>query len=146
LTYHELARDSLAAFCVVQGMATIALDLNRTHASHPQWLGHARFHVVWQTATVAALSVLEVVVLLAGEPYEARRFFLVLALAGAPVSGFFAALFTRSIYGGTLSDPGGIPPLKVKVGARILRIDMNVVAEILAVVVLTALFFMYRAD
>lgn len=145
MTYHDLARDSLAAFCIVQGAATIALDLNRTHATHPQWLGHARFHVVWQTATVAALSVFEVIVLFIGGSNHPQGFFFVLLLAAAPVFGFFAALLARSIYGGTLSDPGGIPPMRVRIGARMLRIDLNLATEVLAVVFLTALFLMYRA-
>jgi hypothetical protein len=145
LTYHDLARDSLAAFCVVQGAATIALDLNRTHASHPQWPGHARFHVVWQTATIAALSIFEVIVLFFRGASHPQRFFFVLVLAAAPVFGFFAAFLTRSIYGGTLSDPGGIPPLNVRIGTRTLRIDLNLATEVIAVAFLTALYFTYRA-
>src|SRR3954465_47010 len=104
------ARLLLALFCAVQGLATIVLDLNRTHAAHPQWLGHARFHVVWQTATVAILTIPEGVILSFRGPLESERFYLVALLACVPMIGFFAALVTRYLYGGTLSDPNGISP------------------------------------
>src|ERR1700736_2148177 len=58
---HQLiARVLLATFCGLQGTATAAIDLSRTHAKHPAWPGHARFHVVWQTANVLVLSVFEI--------------------------------------------------------------------------------------
>jgi len=137
------ARFLLAIFCGVQGLATIILDLNRTHAAHPQWLGHARFHVVWQTATVATLAALEVGLLAFPGPLMSERFYLVALLAYAPMIGFFAALVTRHLYGGTLSDPGGIPPVRFKLGGREMKVDMNLVAEIagiITVAVIAALF------
>lgn len=139
-----LARDLLAVFCILQGLATIALDLNRTHAAHPQWLGHARFHVVWQTGTVVALAAVECGLLLSHGPGEDQRFYLAALLAALPMFGFFAALSTRSIYSGTLSDPGGIPSLRLTLSGRQFRIDMNLVAEIAGVITVLALVALYR--
>jgi hypothetical protein len=145
LTYQLLARDLLALYCAVQGAATIALDLNRTHAANPLWLRHARFHVVWQAATTAALAVVELALLFAFGPLTARRFYLVVVLAALPVFGFFAALITRSIYGGTLSDPNGIQPLTIRRAETTLRIDLNLGAEIMASVVLAAILLVFRS-
>jgi hypothetical protein len=58
--------------------------------------------------------------------------------------GFFAALITRHIYGGTLSDPGGIPPLRLKLGGRDMQIDMNLVAEIAGVITVAGIVGLYR--
>ena len=51
-----IARVALTALSAVQGCAQVAIDVNRTHATHPRWPGHARFHVVWQSLTVLLLS------------------------------------------------------------------------------------------
>ena len=141
---HGTARTLLAAFCAIQGFATIALDLNRTHAAHPQWLGHARFHVVWQTGTTAALAIVEVALLAADGPLVSMRFYLATLLASLPMFGFFAALLTRGIYGGTLSDPGGIPSLRITVRKRQALIDLNLVAEIAGVFTVAALVAMFH--
>lgn len=135
----------LAAFCAIQGVATIALDLNRTHAAHPQWLGHARFHVVWQTGTIAALAIVEVSLLSFNSLRETERFYLAALLASLPIFGFFAALLSRRLYGGTLSDPGGIPPLDIRVRGRQTRIDMNLVAEIAGALTVATLVVIFRS-
>jgi hypothetical protein len=144
LTHQQLARDLLAAFCAMQGAGTIALDLNRTHAANPLWLHHARFHVVWQAATTAALAVVELTLLFAFGPLTAHRFYLALVLAALPASGFFAALVTRGIYGGALSDPNGIPPLTIRRGKKTLRVDLNLVVEIAAVILLAGVLWLFR--
>ena len=141
---HAVARILLTVFCIVQGLATAVLDLNRTHAAHPQWLGHARFHVVWQTGTVVALAAVECVLLWHHGPDEAERFYLATLLACLPIFGFFAALLTRGVYGGALSDPGGIPPLRARVGTRKLMIDMNLVAEVAGFLAVLAIALLYR--
>lgn len=141
---HFIARVLLAIFCVVQGGATLVLDLNRTHAAHPHWLGHARFHVVWQAATTATMALFEVALLLSKGAFESERFYLAAALAVMPVIGFFAALFTRRVYGGTLSDPGGIPSARFILRGREVRIDLNLAAEVAALVTLTGLVWLFR--
>ena len=138
------ARLLLAVFCVVQGIATVILDLNRTHAAHPRWLGHARFHVVWQTMTVAVLALVEAILLWYPGPFVSERFYLVTILACAPMIGFFAALITRHVYGGTLSDPGGIPPLRLRLGEREIEVDMNLVAEIAGVITVGGIVALYQ--
>ena len=144
MTHRELARGLLAGFCALQGVATIALDMNRTHASNPVWLRHARFHVVWQTGIVAVLAVMEIVLLYSTHPLPSERFYLVVVLTSVPVAAFFAALVTRRIYGGALSDPNGIPPLRIQYRRAIWRFDMSLVAEVIAVLVLAYVVWIYR--
>jgi hypothetical protein len=145
VNHQSIACVLLAAFCGLQGTATAVIDLNRTHATHSGWLGHARFHVVWQTATLAVLSVLEIALVLAPGPATTLRFYLTAILAGAPLLGFFTALFARKLYNGTLSDPGGIPPWTVFVRGKQFRIDLNAVMEILGLLSLAAIVAIYRA-
>jgi hypothetical protein len=141
---HWIARMLLGTFCIVQGLATIVLDMNRTHAAHPQWLGHARFHVVWQTGTTAALSILEVALLWFPGELEAERFYLVALLACMPMIGFFVALVMRHLYGGTLSDPGGISPVRFTLLDRQIQLDMNLVAEVAGMISLTIIIWLYH--
>ena len=142
---HQLiARVLLGIFCCLQGIATSAIDLGRTHARHPGWLGHARFHVTWQTANVLVLSVFEIALVAKRGPLMNCRFDIAAAFAGAPILGFFLALFTRKLYGGTLSDPGGMPAWIVRVRGKQFHVDLNVVAEILGLASLAAIVELYR--
>jgi hypothetical protein len=111
VTNQVTARDLLAGLCFVQGLATLVIDLNRTHATNPDWPGHARFHLVWQAATYAWLALLEIVLVLAEGPFQEQRLYLAAILAGAPMFGFFAALIWRGNYRGTLSDLNGMQPV-----------------------------------
>lgn len=144
MTNQAVARDLLAALCCLQGLATLAIDLNRTHATNPEWPGHARFHLVWQTAAFAWLAVLEVLLVLATGPLQEQRFYLVAILAGIPMLGFFSAFICRRIYKGTLSDPNGMRPLIITVRGSSLRIDLNLVAETIGVLALAAIAAIYR--
>lgn len=144
MTHQQMACDLLGFFCASQGVATLALDLNRTHAANPLWLHHARFHVVWQATTTAALAGVELALLFAFGAVTPGRFYLVLSLAGLPVFGFFAALLSRQIYGGTLSDPNGIRPMMIRSGSKVYRVDLNLVAEIAAIFSIAVILVLYR--
>ena len=144
MTHQAIARDLLAALCGLQGLATLAIDCNRTHATNPEWPGHARFHLVWQVTTIAGLALLEVVLVLASGPFQEQRFYLAAVLASIPMLSFFAAFITRGIYKGTLSDPNGVPPATITVRGSTLRIDINLVAELCGLLALAVIIALYR--
>lgn len=143
MDHRTLACGLLTVLCGVQGIATLAIDLNRTHAANPEWPGHARFHLVWQVMTAALLSAFEVALLWWSGPAEPRRFFLVLFLASVPCLAFLIALLSRRIYGGSLSDPNGIPRARIALGRIVFHADLNLVAVLAALVSLALITAIY---
>ncbi len=144
MTHLELARDSLVLLCAIQGLATMAIDLSRTHATNPLWAAHARFHVVSQTAIAVMLTLIELALVLVGGPFEAQRFYLAAMLAAVPMFGFLAALLGCRAYGGALSDPNGIQPVKVHVSGRTVRVDLNLAIILGGLAALGAIIAIYR--
>jgi hypothetical protein len=139
-----IARVLLSLLCGIQGIATPVIDLNRTHATNPAWVRHARFHVVWQTLTMVLLAVVEVAVIWGGWMDAERGFYLAAMLAALSPAAFLLSFAVRGWFGGALSDVNGIQPLRVVIGGRALLIDMNLVAVIAAVISLAAFVAIYR--
>jgi hypothetical protein len=144
--HHQTARLLLSALCAVQGLATLAIDLNRTHATNPLWPGHARLHLVWQSMTVALLSSVELGLLWFAGAFGLspdQCFFLAALLASLSCFGFLLALLSRRLYAGTLSDKNGIPPARFSAAGRTLSIDMNLAAIVAALLSLGILIKLY---
>lgn len=127
---------------MTQGLATLKIDLHRSHATNPLWLPHARFHLVWQVFNLALLSLAEVA--LVWGPFAEGCFYLAACLIALTLVGFWGALATMRLYAGALFDRNGILPLKVKVGGRILRVEMNTVAVLCGSIVLLIAVAIYR--
>lgn len=142
--HHGIERLLLSALAGVQGLASLFIDLNRTHAANPSWVGHARFHVVWQVFTSALLALVTLALLWWTGPYPDERFYLAALLTSFPMLGFIFALVTRSLYGGTLHDPIGIPPAKLRIGGRLREFDMNAVIVFVALAILIAVALSFR--
>jgi len=142
MDHATVARALLSFLCAVQGIATMVIDLNRTHATNPDWPGHARFHLVWQIAMAAILAALELALLWWRGPAEEQRFYLALFLAGAPSIAFLIALLCRKRYGGSLSDPNGIPRARIPMFNA--HADLNLAAVISTLLSLTAILEIYR--
>ena len=143
MNHQTFARLALSAFCCVQGIAQLAIDLKQTHASNPDWTGHARFHVVWQSVSVALLSFAGLYLLWANVLPQAASFCLVIVLECLSPIGFIVALLTRKMYGGTLSDPSGIPPARFNLYGKAYWIDMNLAAVLMgfaAAIVIVAIY------
>jgi hypothetical protein len=132
-----LAKLMLSAVAAVQGLAPLLIDLNSTHATHPQWPGHARFHLVWQTFNTALLAMPEVGLVWWPGAGVRGRFFLAAGLAATSMIGFLLALVLRRFYLGTLHDLNGIPPIRVRTRAGPLEIDGNLLMVIVGLTVLT---------
>lgn len=131
-----LARLMVTAVAAGQGIVPLFIDLGRTHATNPLWLGHARFHVVWQTFALTLASVVEVAMIWWIAPDSRVLFYLATLLTGLPITGFLIATFTRALYGGTLHDPNGIHPARIRWCGRIHEVDINLVLVGVGAVVL----------
>ncbi len=143
LDHHRLAQILLLVFCGAQVIATPALDLNKTHATNPLWMGHARFHVVWQTASQCLAGLLAAWLAWGGRDVP-FRFDLAEVVLGIPLCGFMAATVTRKAYGGALYDPNGIQPMRARAGGRKVEIDLNLVVVLTGFVVLGVIEWIYR--
>jgi hypothetical protein len=144
VTHSSIARGLLALLCGLQGLATLVIDLGHTHATNPEWPRHARHHVVWQVISSALLSIVELVLILGAGSFQEERFYLAAILASIPMLGFFAALIGRRIYGGALSDLNGIQPARIVVLGSELHIDISLVTEVAALLMLLAIVLLFR--
>lgn len=144
MDHRLVSRVLLSSLCGIQGIATILIDLNRTHATNPTWARHARFHVVWQTLTMAFLAVLEIVLIWGNMLGPERGFYLALLLTTLSPVAFLLSWAARKLFDGALSDPGGIPPLRLILLRRVRLIDLNMVAVIVALFFLALIGMSYR--
>ncbi len=137
--------DLLGILVAVQGIATLGIDLGRRHASNPGWPGHARFHVVWQSASTAGFAIATEYILFTSRLPEGNRFLVAGLLTAVPMVSFVAALLARSAFQGTLRDTNGASPLIVRVGGRRREVDLNVVAVGLGLSVLGFIGWLHQA-
>ena len=122
----------------------MVIDLNRTHATNPTWARHARFHVVWQTLTMAFLAVVEVGLIWGKIAGEESGFYLALVLTLVSPVAFLLSWVARKSFDGALSDPGGIPPLRLTLFRRERSLDMNMVVVATALLFLAVIGISYR--
>jgi uncharacterized membrane protein len=103
----------LLVTAVVYGIIPPLVDFTETHAFHPQWPPHARFHMVWLLGTNSALAAIVAWLVLKRDPQgRVARLRMASLLGVAAFAGFVFATLLQSAYGGALHDPaGGVPPL-----------------------------------
>jgi hypothetical protein len=114
----------------------VLADFNRTHATNPLWIAHARYHVVWQVCSYLGVGAVSMWLLWAPGPERAARSLVVVLLALCIYAGFFAAAASMRLYGGSLADPNGIPPLRFHALGTDRILDLNVLVFTLILVVL----------
>ena len=119
------------------------IDLNRTHATHPLWPGHARFHLVAQVVAGVATSAVEIALLWWPGPWQQERFMLAAFLSAAPLLGYVVAMLTRRMYRGTLSDPLGIPPVRIRTRKGVIEFEINIAVIAVAVIWLAVAVALY---
>ncbi|GAS93841.1 putative uncharacterized protein [Mycolicibacterium canariasense] len=125
---------AVLSFAVV----AVAADLNRTHATNPRWVGHARFHVVWQAATHVGIGVLAVVLTWAPLGPRGLRVGVAVVIAAVVLAGFFVAMAAMRSYGGQLADPNGYRPVLISIAGRRRVLDKNVALFVGAALMLSA--------
>ena len=114
-------------------------DFNKTHATNPSWTPHARFHVVWQVSSYLGLAALALALIWWPGSLAIERLWLATGLAVAIYGGFYAALFSMKLYGGTNYDENGYPPVYKTILGKRIGFDANItVFTIMALLVLGA--------
>lgn len=122
---------------LMYGLIPPFVDLTETHVFHPDWTPHSRMHMVWLLGTNSTLAMVALYFLWL---YKENRSFGV-SLAGVlglcVYGGFMLSAATTTMYGGSLSDKGGVPP--------ILGLDANILGFSTALLILLIGWFLARA-
>lgn len=102
------------------GIIPLFADINKTHATHPQWPAHARFHVVTQVITTTLIACIALWLMWSQKIDHQLGVCIATALGLTIIGGFLLSAAFRKLYGGALSDDqGGI--------AKIKKIDANLI-------------------
>lgn len=123
-----LGRIIMTIATLMYGVIPPFVDLTETHVFHPDWTPHARMHMVWLLGTNTSIAVLALYFLWLHQSSRPLGVRLAGVLGLCVYGGFMLSASTISIYGGSLSDRGGVPP--------IMGMDANIIAFSLALLLL----------
>ena len=109
----------------------ILRDVNATHALNPDWVGHARLHLIWLLAFMGLSGVVNLYLIWFRRPFDVRNLWLSVAWQACNLGGFWISVVLAPAYGGAVT----IPDTHV----HIFGLDENVVAfTILSLLLLAA--------
>ena len=101
-------------------------DFNKTHATNPKWLPHARYHVVWQVSSYICMALIALYLIWgSADAFGLAGLWLAAGLAASAYIGFYAAAITKPIYGGAQYDANGVLPVNVPIGRKRIAFDVN---------------------
>ena len=108
----SISRVLITIATLVYGVIPVLVDISETHAFHPDWPPHARFHMVWLLGTNSTLAVLALYLMWTGDTDRAVRTRIAGLIGLCVYGGFIISTATRKLYGGALVDSvGGVPPV-----------------------------------
>jgi hypothetical protein len=114
-------------------------DFNKTHATNPSWLPHARYHVVWQVMSYVCMALIALYLIWgSADVFGLAGLWLAAGLAASAYGGFFVAAFSKSLYGGAQYDANGVLPVNVSFGGKPRAIDANLAVFSLMALLLVA--------
>lgn len=123
-----LGQFIMTAATLMYGVVPPLVDLTETHVFHPDWTPHARMHMVWLLCTNTAIAILALYFLWLHKSSRAFGVHLAGLLGLCVYGGFILSASTSSLYGGSMSDKGGVPP--------VMGMDANILAFSLALTLL----------
>jgi hypothetical protein len=104
-----LGKVAITVATLTYGVVPLLVDLTETHALHPAWSPHARFHLVWQILSGAGVALIALSLLWLYSGSMRLRANVATALGLALLGGFYASMLLRPVYGSALNEPGGVP-------------------------------------
>ncbi len=133
MTKQIIGKILISIATIQYGFVPPFVDFNATHATNPLWVGHARFHVVWQVFITFFLAIFGLYSVWKKQTEIGLATLLGLFVLG----GFFLNVTVMGIYSGTLSDSNGVPP--------IFGIDANLVSFSIALSLLIIGYFLAKS-
>lgn len=107
-------------------------DSDKTHLFNPEWVGHARFHLVWQLGMMLFGGIVTMSLIWLPDPLRPIHLYLASALLAANLFGFWMAVLLVKWYKGIIWVP--------RIHIKILGFDENVfVFSVLSLIFLGAL-------
>jgi hypothetical protein len=119
-------------------VATVIADFNKTHATNPKWMPHARFHVVWQISSYVGFGLLAFALTWWPGPLVVERLYLVALMGVIVYAAFFAALIAMPVYGGAAYDDNGYQPFNALLPIVAKKWDGNITIFCVQVLILAA--------
>jgi hypothetical protein len=96
----------------------IARDFHPSHAFNPDWVGHARVHLVWLLGFMGLSGLANLYLVWLRRPFDLRDLWLSAAWQSCNLGGFWIAYLLVPVYGGQITVPG--------IHTEILGFDENV--------------------
>lgn len=112
-------------------------DSNATHMTNPTWVGHARFHVVWQVASYICFAAIALCLIWIPGEAAVGRMWLAAAMAASAYIGFFSAVMGCRFYGGAHYDPNGVVPVQISILGRLRSFEVNITLFTIAAALLS---------
>jgi hypothetical protein len=110
----------------------ILRDFHPSHALNPEWVGHARVHLVWLLGFMGLSGLANLYLVWFRRPFEVRNLWLSAAWQSCNLGGFWIAYLLNPVYHGEITVPG--------IHTHILGYDENVfVFAVLSLVMLGVL-------
>lgn len=102
----RIARVVLTLIAVVLFMGPLIRDSNPSHLTNVTWPGHARLHFMWAISFMFFSGIANLYYLWIGRPLELATLYLCGTWqACSLLGGFWFAVVTADLYGGTIRDP-----------------------------------------
>ena len=114
---------------VLEFFGPIVRDFHPSHALNPDWVGHARVHLVWLLGFMGLSGLANLYLIWFRRPFELRNLWLSIAWQSCNLGGFWIAYLLLPVYDGDMTVPG--------IHMHIFGIDENVfVFAVLSVVMI----------
>lgn len=122
----------LLTICAFEFFGPCKRDSDKTHLFNPEWVGHARFHLMWLLGFMFLSGIATLALIWLPDPLRPIHLYLASAWLGANLGGFWIAVALVKWYKGLIIVPG--------IHIRILGIEENIfVFAILSAIFLTAM-------
>ena len=133
-----LGRILMTVATLMYGVIPPIVDLTETHVFHPDWTPHARMHMVWLLGTNTSIAIVALYFLWLHKTSLALGVRICGVLGLCVYGGFMLSASTTSLYGGSMSDTGGVP--------SIMGMDANIIAFSLALLLLLVGWWLARTS